>query len=114
MLGDIEVDDTPAVMGEHDEDEEDTQAGWLRTIACPGVEEPNQHLYRTVEGFLPAGPADLERELFSCSSGIAICSPTPWTWCSSTRPACSSGGRRRARCGGAATRATGAPISRKW
>jgi hypothetical protein len=27
MLGDIEVDDTPTVMGEHDEDEEDTQAG---------------------------------------------------------------------------------------
>jgi Putative undecaprenyl diphosphate synthase len=26
MLGDVEVDDTPAVMGEHDEDEEDTQA----------------------------------------------------------------------------------------
>src|SRR3989441_3096118 len=27
MLGDVEVDDAPAVMGEHDEDEEDTQAG---------------------------------------------------------------------------------------
>ena len=27
MLGDVEVDDPPAVMGEHDEDEEDTQAG---------------------------------------------------------------------------------------
>jgi hypothetical protein len=27
MLGDIEVEDAPAVMGEHDEDEEDTQAG---------------------------------------------------------------------------------------
>jgi hypothetical protein len=26
MLGDVEVDDTPAVMGEHDEDEEDTPA----------------------------------------------------------------------------------------
>ena len=27
MFGDIEVDDTPAVVGEHDEDEEDAQAG---------------------------------------------------------------------------------------
>ena len=27
MRGDVEVDDAPAVMGEHDEDEEDTQAG---------------------------------------------------------------------------------------
>jgi hypothetical protein len=27
VLGHVEVDDTPAVMGEHDEDEEDTQAG---------------------------------------------------------------------------------------
>jgi hypothetical protein len=78
MLGDIEVDDTPAVLGEHDEDEEDTQAGWLRTIACPGVEELElQHLYRTVGGFWAAGRADLERALFSCSSGIATCSPRP-------------------------------------
>ena len=27
MLGDVQVDDAPTVMGEHDEDEEDTQAG---------------------------------------------------------------------------------------
>ena len=27
MLGDVEVDDAPVVIGEHDEDEEDTQAG---------------------------------------------------------------------------------------
>ena len=27
MLGDVEVDDAPAVVGEHDEDEEDAQAG---------------------------------------------------------------------------------------
>lgn len=39
--------------------------GWLRTIECPGVEELElQHLYRTVGGFLAAGRADLERELF--------------------------------------------------
>src|SRR6266404_131726 len=39
--------------------------GWLRTVECPGVEELDlQHLYRTVGGFLAAGRADLERELF--------------------------------------------------
>ncbi len=39
--------------------------GWLRTVECPGVEELElQHLYRTVGGFLAAGRADLERELF--------------------------------------------------
>jgi hypothetical protein len=30
MLGDIEVEDAPAVVGEHDQDEEDAQARWGR------------------------------------------------------------------------------------
>jgi len=39
--------------------------GWLRTVECPGVDAlALQHLYRTVGGFLAAGRADLERELF--------------------------------------------------
>lgn len=40
-------------------------AGWLQTIACPGVEALElHHLYRTVGSFLATSRADLERELF--------------------------------------------------
>ena len=41
MLGDVEVDDAPAVVGEHDEDEEDAQAGGGHGEEVDGDEVPD-------------------------------------------------------------------------